>query len=78
MSFPKSARKQKHVEEVLQREEEAFNKTLDTRHRIFNEASFDTEATGKVAIWQDHDDERMLSVATSPSNSTTPTASRST
>ncbi len=35
MSSPKSARSRKHVEEVLKREEEAFNKTLDKGIALF-------------------------------------------
>src|SRR5205085_7772603 len=35
--FPEIRAKQKHVEEVLKREEEAFNKTLDEGLRIFEE-----------------------------------------
>src|SRR5439155_23482571 len=35
--FPEIRKRQEHVEEVIQREEEAFNKTLDTGIIIFNE-----------------------------------------
>jgi alanyl-tRNA synthetase len=35
--FPEIRAKQAHVEEVLKREEEAFNRTLDTGIRLFNE-----------------------------------------
>jgi alanyl-tRNA synthetase len=37
--FPEIRTKQKHVEETLKREEEAFNKTLDKGIIIFNEAA---------------------------------------
>ena len=38
--FPEIRAKQKHVEEVLQREEEAFNKTLDRGIEIFEQHLF--------------------------------------
>jgi alanyl-tRNA synthetase len=41
--FPEIRAKQKHVQEVIQREEEAFNKTLDTGIEIFEEGAKDLE-----------------------------------
>ncbi|MGC3991413.1 MAG: alanine--tRNA ligase [Chthoniobacteraceae bacterium] len=41
--FPELRTRQKHIEEVLKREEEAFNKTLDTGIEIFNEGAATTK-----------------------------------
>jgi alanyl-tRNA synthetase len=41
--FPEIREKQKHVEEVIRVEEEAFNKTLDTGISLFNEYIRDTD-----------------------------------
>ena len=42
--FPEIRAKQQLVEETLRREEEAFNRTLDTGNRLFEEAVNETEA----------------------------------
>jgi alanyl-tRNA synthetase len=42
--FPKVREKQKHVKETIKREEESFNKTLDTGLRIFDEVTAATVA----------------------------------
>jgi alanyl-tRNA synthetase len=48
--FPESAAKQKHVEEVIRLEEEAFNKTLDRGIELFNEAADSKEISGSFAF----------------------------
>jgi alanyl-tRNA synthetase len=48
--FPEIAAKQKHVEEVVRVEEEAFNKTLDRGIELFNEAATTKEIAGDFAF----------------------------
>jgi alanyl-tRNA synthetase len=59
--FPEIRAKQKHVEEVLKREEEAFNKTLDRGIEVFNTFATDIEESpnaiettkGTVSLWNE-------------------------
>jgi alanine--tRNA ligase len=44
--FPEIAARQKHIEETLRREEEAFNRTLDKGIELFNA---EAEKTGKIS-----------------------------
>lgn len=48
--FPELRARQAHVLEVLKREEEAFNKTLDTGLQIFNQAAAASSISGEDAF----------------------------
>jgi alanyl-tRNA synthetase/REP element-mobilizing transposase RayT len=50
--FPEIRAKQKHVQEVIRREEEAFNKTLDRGIELFEEGI--REYRVKASVWAEH------------------------